>query len=132
MEVTEMVDYIFDYLEQNNASVSSKIEQTELETGISKYLLENGIDENETGEYYKNYLKGHLDLIDSRDLKAYFRNYSTLSNINQIIFEFLNDGKITDTRKRDLYDLMNILYKCGLGEKYVPIIEVKQILGKMS
>lgn len=70
-----MLDYILDYLEQKNTTASTQDEQINLERGIKRYLLENGIDENATGEYYKQFLKAHLNLILPEDLKNYFLNY---------------------------------------------------------
>lgn len=127
-----MLDYILDYLEQKNATASTQDEQINLERGIKRYLLENGIDENATGEYYKQFLKSYLNLILPEDLKSYFLNYGEISEINQIVLEFINDGKITDQRKKNLYELLDKLYRCGLRDKYIPITEVKQMLGKLS
>lgn len=127
-----MLDYILDYLEQKNTTASTQDEQINLERGIKRYLLENGIDENATGEYYKQFLKSHLNLILPEDLKSYFLNYGEISEINQIVLEFINDGKITEQRKKNLYELLDKLYRCGLRDKYIPIMEVKQMLGKLS
>ena len=70
-----MLDYILDYLEQKNATALTQDEQINLEKGIKRYLLENDIDENAIGEYYKQFLKAHLNLILPEDLKNYFLNY---------------------------------------------------------
>lgn len=132
MEDIEMLDYILDYLEQKNVAASTQDEQINLERGIKRYLVENGIAENAIGEYYKQFLKAHLDLILPADLKSYFVNYFEISEINQIVLEFINDGKITDQRKKNLYESLDKLYRCGLDDKYIPITEVKQMLGKLS
>ena len=91
-------------------------------------MLENGIGEEDNSEYYKKYVKRHLEIIDDKDLKQYFINYPILSHIHQMVLEFQNDRTISGERRNMLYRLMEILYSNGIGEKYVPITEVKQIL----
>lgn len=127
-----MMEYLLDYMAGRGAYALSQREQEMLESGIARYLLENGIGENDTGEYYKKYLAGHLKLISETDLKTYFMNYVLISDVNQIVIEYQIDGELPEKRKEDLYQLMQKLYACGLGEKYIPIMEVKQILGRLS
>ena len=127
-----MIVYILDYMAKYGVYASSQKEQKLLEAGIAQYLLENGIDEEQTGEYYKKYVLDHLEKISVSDIKAYFINYSLISDANQIVIEYHCDGSVPTERKNDLYLLMQKLHSCGLGEKYVPIIEIKQILGKLS
>lgn len=127
-----MIEYIFDCLANLGIYAASQNEQELLEIGIAKYLLENGIEESDTGEYYKNYVNSHLQKISVTDLKSYFLNYSLISDVNQIVMEFMCDGVIPEERKNFLYQLMEKLHSCGLGEKYVPIVEIKQILGGLS
>lgn len=127
-----MIENVLDYMADKGEYASSQREQELVEKGIAQYLLENGIGENESGEYYKKYVTHHLDIIDASDLKLYFMNYLIISDVNQVVIEYRNDGEIPDKRKNDLYQMMEKLHSCGLGEKYIPIIEVKQIIGKYS
>ncbi len=127
-----MIEYILNYLANKGQYASSKKEQELLEAGISKYLLESGIEEKDTGEYYKNYVGEHFKKLSVTDLKSYFINYQLISDVNQIVIEYQCDGVLPDERKMELYRFMEKLYLCGLGEKYVPIMEAKQILGKLS
>ena len=127
-----MIEYLLDYMADRGVYASSQREQELLESGIGRYLLESGIGENDTGEYYKKYVDGHLKVISAADLKPYFLNYPLISDVNQIVIEYQSDGELTEVRKKELYRLMEKLHFCGLGEKYIPIIEVKQILGKLS
>lgn len=127
-----MIEYLLNYMAMQGVYALSKREQELLESGIDRYLLENGIGKNDKGEYYKNYLDGHLKTISLTDLKSYFMNYPLISDVNQIAIEYQSDGEIPKERKKELYKLMEKLYSCGLGEKYIPIIEVKQILGGLS
>lgn len=124
-----MIDYILNYLADKDVCASSQEEQEALEAGISAYLLESGIDSNDTGDYYRAFVKAHLDRIADGDLKAYFLHYPLISGIRQIVIEFEYDKHISEDRKRELYRLMEQLHKCGLGEAYIPVAEVKQILG---
>ena len=127
-----MIEYILDYMAKHGVCASSREEQELLEAGIDRYLLENGINEEQTGEYYKKYVLDHLEKISVSDIKAYFINYSLISDANQIVIEYHCDGSVPAERQSELYLLMQKLHSCGLGEKYVPIIEIKQILGKLS
>ncbi len=127
-----MIEYLLNYMAMQGVYASSQREQELLESGIDRYLLENGIGKNDTGEYYRKYLGRHLKTISLTDLKSYFMNYSLISDVNQIVIEYQSDGEIPEERKKDLYQLMEKLHSCGLGEKYIPIIEVKQILGRLS
>ena len=52
--------------------------------------------------------------------------------MNQIAIEYRCDGSLPEERIKTLYRLMEKMHACGLGEKYVPIIEVKQILGSLA
>lgn len=123
-----MISFILDYLANKEVCASSQSEQDRLEAGIARFLLENGIGESDTGEYYIGYVKSCLKTIAQEDLKQYFINYLLISNVHQIIIEYKYDGFLTEERKRELYQLMEELYSCGLGEKYIPKFEVKQIL----
>ena len=59
-------------------------------------------------------------------------NYGLISDVNQIAIEYRCDGSLPEERIKTLYQLMEKMHACGLGEKYVPIIEVKQILGSLA
>ena len=49
--------------------------------------------------------------------------------MNQAVIEFQYDGKLSEEQIKELYRNMQLLYASGLGDKYVPTIEIKQILG---
>ena len=49
--------------------------------------------------------------------------------MNQTVIEFQYDGKLTEEQIEELYRNMQLLYASGLGDKYVPAMEIKQILG---
>lgn len=123
-----MMDYILDYMGKKGVYASSWQEQEKLEQGIARYLLENGIDMDETRDYHKSYVFRHLEIIDLRDLKLYFMHYPLLSEINQIVIEYRNDGRLSDAQKEKLYFIMEHLYRCGLKEKYIPVDEVRKMI----
>lgn len=127
-----MIEYILDYLESNGQYANSAQEQKSLEEGISKYLLENGINQTESGEYFHLYVINHLKTIQENDLKKYFLNYELISSIQQIVMEYNCDGFIPQNTKKNLYELIDRLYSVGLEERYIPIDEIKIILGKYS
>ena len=127
-----MTEYILDHMSERGIDASSQEELARMEEGISRYLRENGIDEKEDGLYYRGYVDRHLRTIAPGDLKAYFIHYALISDVNQIAIEYRCDGCVLEDRKRTLYQLMEKLYSCGLGEKYIPVAEVKEILGSLS
>lgn len=124
-----MIDFILEYLSSNNISVVNQDEQQKIEDGIKMYLLENGISENDLGTYYKEYVLRHLKIVSISDLKYYFIYYPIISSVNQTVIEFQYDGKLSAEQTEELYRNMQLLYASGLGDKYVPAMEVKQILG---
>lgn len=124
-----MIDYILDYMGQKDAFSYTPEEHRKLIIGIQMYLMENGIDYNESREYYKNYVLKHLSIIEAADLKKYFIMYPVISLVVQIVIEFKEDSYVPKERIDELYQCMDKLYRYGLGEKYVPSIEIKQILG---
>lgn len=124
-----MIDFILDFMANNNINVINQDEQQKVENGIKMYLLENGISDNELGDYYKDYVLRHLKMVSTPDLKNYFIYYPIISNVNQTVIEFQYDGKLSDEQTEGLYRNMQLLYVSGLGDKYVPAMEVKQILG---
>lgn len=127
-----MIDFILEYMTNKGTCAVCQTEQEELERGISQYLLENGIGTDDNGEYYRQYVSRNLGIINTDDLKSYFINYSIISDVKQIVIECQSDENVPDERKEALYQMMERLYKCGLGNKYVPAMEIKQILGKMT
>ncbi|MDO4344158.1 MAG: hypothetical protein Q4C50_05080 [Eubacteriales bacterium] len=127
-----MIEFVLDYMEQKGYWADAAAEQERLEQGIRLWLSENGISETATGEYYKKYVKDYLEMIAPQDLKSYFCCYPVISEIHQIAIEQKTDGSITEERRRRLYGLMKELHQSGLGEKYVPIQEVKAALGGFS
>lgn len=127
-----MIEYILDYLASKGIYAASQSEQEQLEAGIARYLWENGLEDGNTGAYYQKYVRNHLQKISAADLKAYFLNYGLISDVNQIAIEFKCDGSLPEERIKNLYQLMEKLHASGLGEKYVPILEIKQILGSLA
>lgn len=127
-----MMDYILDYLENEGVQVESSQEQHQLEDGIRMYLEENGIDTSESRPYFRRFVDAHLTLIDKKDLKSYFIAFPQLSKVKQIAIEYKNDGFVDVKRVDELYKLMSDLHGMNLGEKYVPAIEIREILGKYS
>lgn len=124
-----MIEFILEYLERNSVYAFNNEEQQKIEDGIKLYLLENGISDEDTGEYYKQYTTRHLQAVNRKDLKEYFENYLSISGVNQIVIEYTHDGTISEDRIVELRKLMSVLYESGLNDRYVPANEVKQILG---
>lgn len=127
-----MMDYILDYLDNEGVQVESSQEQHQLENGIRMYLEENGIDTSEARPYFRRFVDAHLNLIDKKDLKSYFIAFPQMSKVKQIAIEYKNDGFVDAKRVKELYRLMSELRCTKLGEKYVPAIEIREILGKYS
>lgn len=125
-----MINFVFDYLEEKGVYAFSDKEQTAIEMGITRFLQENGIRLYETRDYHRSYTLKLLQKIDTSDVKLYFTNFYLISEVNQTIIETRDAESVTAEQKSRLYHLMTELYAAGLGEKYVPIIEVKQILGR--
>lgn len=127
-----MIEYILNYLELKGQIIASAEKEAAVETGISLYLKENGIDSEEKREYFRRYVDRRLALIAPADLKRYFVEYPTISKVNQIAIEQDWDGTVPQERVAELYTLMEKLNAAGLYNKYIPAIEVKSILGKYS
>lgn len=125
-----MINFVFDYLEEKGVYAFSDKEQTAMEMGIARFLQENGISIYETRDYHRSYTLKLLRKVDTADLKQYFINFHLLSEVNQIIIETRDAETVTAEQKTHLYHLMAELHASGLGEKYVPIVEIKQILGR--
>lgn len=127
-----MINYIIDYMEHMGVVFVSHQELAEVTVGIRKYLLENGIPENDTRDYFKQYLDRSLSRVDRHELKRYFQAYPVISRVNQICIEFSAKGEISEAQKTDLLKAMSVLYMMGLSDKYIPAVEVKEILGKLA
>ena len=127
-----MIEYILNYLESKGQIITSAAEGAAVETGISLYLEENGIDSEEKREYFRRYIDRHLALIAPVDLKSYFVEYPTISKVKQIAIEQAWDGSVPPERVAELYTLMEKLNAAGLYNKYIPAVEVKSILGRYS
>ena len=127
-----MINYMIDYMENVGVVFASQKELAEVTVGIRKYLLENGIPENDRRDYFKQYLNRSLSRVDRHELKQYFLAYPVISSVRQICIEFRANGGISETRKTDLLNDMSVLYMMGLGDKYIPAVEVKEILGKLA
>ena len=127
-----MIEYILNYLESKGQVIASAAEEAAIETGISLYLEEDGINLEEKREYFRRYVDRHLALIAPADLKSYFAEYPTISKVNQIAIEQDWDGTVPQERVAELYTLMEKLNAAGLYNKYIPTVEVKSILGKYS
>lgn len=127
-----MIEHILNYLELKGQIVASAAEEAAVETGISLYLEENGIDSEEKREYFRRYVDRRLALIAPVDLKSYFVEYPTISKVNQIAIEQDWDGTVPQERVAELYTLMEKLNAAGLYNKYIPTVEVKSILGRYS
>jgi len=127
-----MIDYILDYMEEKGISADSAEENADLTAGIRLYLRENGISEEESGDYFRKYVDRHLGIIDAADLKSYFLMYPVISRVNQITIEYKTDGTVPSDRANDLYRCMEQLYLQGIGDKYVPATEIKEILGRLA
>lgn len=124
-----MIDFILAFMANNNVNVINQDEQQKIENGIKMYLLENGIPKNEIGAYYKDYVLRHLKAVSIPDLKNYFIYYPIISSVNQTVIEFQYDEEVSEEQTKELYRNMQLLYASGLGDKYVPAMEIKQILG---
>ncbi|MDO4322168.1 MAG: hypothetical protein Q4C61_06540 [Lachnospiraceae bacterium] len=127
-----MIEFILDYMETKGVYAVSEAEQQQIEQGISLYLLENGIEEDAENPYFRKYVLRHLKRISPSALKQYFIRYSVISEVSQIAIEQKQNGRVTVKRKEELYGLMEVLHQCGLGDTYIPAMEIKEILGGFS
>lgn len=127
-----MIEYVLNYMESKEQFVSTPIEAEAVEKGIRLYLEENGISSEEKREYFHKYIDRYLALIDPDDLKSYFIEYPTISEVKQITIEQSWDGTVSQERVAELYALMTKLNEAGIYNKYVPAVEVKAILGRYS
>lgn len=127
-----MIDFVFDYLDNNGVYASSEKEQSTMEAGIERFLHENGIRLDETRAYHRSYVTKLLYKVDVSDLKSYIINYHLLSEVNQVVIEVRSGEKPSQKHRDRLYRAMQELNRVGLGEKYIPVVEVKQLLGKFA
>lgn len=124
-----MMEYVLEYLEEMNVFASDNEEQDKLEEGILMFLSENGISEEDTVDYYRQYVLKRIQIINRDDIKRFFIQYPVISEVNQIVIEYNYDGILPKERVAELYKLMYRLYDCGLNDRYIPAQDVKQILG---
>jgi hypothetical protein len=125
-----MIEHVLDHMEKEGVVFYSSEELAKVTEGVRLFLLENGIPEHDTRTYFKQYLDRTLARVDSRDLKIFFIAYPIISEVNQICMEFKAEGVVSENRKTDLLNRMASLCAMGLGNKYVPSIEVEEILKK--
>ena len=123
-----MINYILEYLSSKDIYIVNEEEQNKLNAGINLWLLENGIRETDKDEYRKHYIIKALEKISISDLKLYLMSYPIISDVMQIVFEDKEDGFVSDERKSDLMARMKELYAVGIGDKYIPVTEVDEIL----
>lgn len=127
-----MINFVFDYLDNNGVFANSDKEQRAMEAGIERLLMENGIRLDETRAYHRSYVTKLLCKVDVSDLKSYLINYDLVSEVNQVVIEVRSGEKPSQGHRERLYRAMQELNRAGLGEKYIPIVEVKQLLGKFA
>ena len=124
-----MLEWILDYLEKQGVVFGSGAELEEAAAGVRLFLTENGIQAEEQRPYFRRYLERCLGRIEPRDLKAFFRLYPEISRVKQICMEFTAGMPVESARAAQLRGSMTKLYQGGLGDRYVPAAEVKEILG---
>ena len=115
-----MMEFLMDYLAAQGAFATAAQEQTALEAGAALFLLENGIGDEDAGDYFERYLEGRLRIIDDADLKAYLIHYPEIGTVYRIVYAWLEDGAIPRARREELIRSIRALYACGLGMKYLP------------
>ena len=123
-----MKELIFDYMASQGIYISDEEEQNMLDKNIDLFLLENGIRKGDKSEYYVQFIMNRLKLINKNDMKEYFINYQTISNVYQIVMEYNSEKTVSEDKKAVLRQYIKTLYDCGLGTKYIPEPEVKMIL----
>lgn len=127
-----MINFVFDFLDDNGVYAFSEKEQKAMKTGIARFLRENGIRLEETRDYHRSYVTKLLRKVDASDLKSYFMHYHLLSEVTQIVIELRNEEKPSQQHRDRMYRAMQELNCVGLGEKYIPVVEVKQLLGRFA
>ena len=125
-----IIEYIKENLECKGVVCSSKDEFDEMISGIKVYSKENGIDEGEEREYFKRIVSSHFKMIDDSDLKEYLICYKYISEINDIITKARFGTTISLDDKVELGMLLETLNSTSLGEKYVPVDEIRGILAE--
>lgn len=125
-----MIQWIFDQLEERGIGVKTQREQEQLMAGIRMFLWENGIgEEEEKRPYFQKYVADHLKRVRPEDQLRYFLLYPQISQARQIAAEFHISGQLPQSRRCDLYRCMEELYQQGLGSRYVPAVEIQEVLG---
>lgn len=127
-----MLEWILDYIETQGVLFGSQTELEEIAAGARLFLLENGVRADDQQPYFRRYLERCLGQIDRRDLKAFFRLYPDISRVRQICMEFTAGAPVEPARAAQLRDSMAKLYQSGLGDRYVPAAEIKEILGRFA
>lgn len=127
-----MLEWILDYIETQGVLFGSQTELEEIAAGARLFLLENGVREDDRQPYFRRYLERCLGQIDRRDLKAFFQLYPEISRVRQICMEFTAGAPVEPARAAQLRDSMAKLYQSGLGDRYVPAAEIKEILGRFA
>lgn len=124
-----MVDYIMEYLENNDISIYSLEEKNMIEEGIKKFLDFNGISCEADGVFYQRTVDRLLERIDVEDLKLYFVNFENIAEVHQLLNDIRSSGKASQVEIDKAYSLLTKLNQCGLGYKYIPESEIKTIVG---
>ena len=125
-----MIDLVFDYMAAKGVVFYSQEETKTAEEGIREYLRCNGIPEEKTDGYYRDYLRSGLDIIDPTDLKAYFLHQKAISLVEQLRIEQARAGGVLKPERAALLrEALAELYRAGLGERYVPTEEQARIAG---
>ena len=93
-----MMEYVLEYLEEMNVFASDNEEQDKLEEGILMFLSENGISEEDTVDYYRQYVLKRIQIINRDDIKRFFIQYPVISEVNQIVIEYNYDGILPKER----------------------------------
>ena len=127
-----MIHFIFDFLENNGVCADSEQERTAMEAGIAEFLQENGIRLDEQQEYQRSFVINLLRQIDTSDLKSYLIHYHLFREVNQIATEVRSGENPSPNHHDRLYRELLKLNRVGLGKKYIPIIEIQQLLEKFS
>lgn len=127
-----MTEIVFEIMEEKGIVFNDKTEMNEISKGVHLFLEENGIPDEECSDYFKRYTKRLVDKIKENDLKQYFLHYRSVSAVRQICVEYTSTGLMQEDKRQELRKNMELLYKVGLGEKYIPADVVKEILGRFA
>ena len=124
-----MINFLFECIEKITGQLLSETEKSEMSEGVERFLLDNGVERNETADFYNRYINRILSSVKPKDLKNYLAYFVTISDVRDICIAY-EAGTETDGSKRcRLKNLMDTLNKCGLKERYIPSEYVYMILG---